>query len=611
MKKNLVLISMLSVLFFSSCKQDEDYDNNLPENTPTVTTPITTTTTTTTATEEIPEDEKPSTGDSFTAGQSIYINLNNASVSEDNVSWKEITTSKTKLLSKSAGIKYTTDSLDASTGLIKLDITEVTQETSVYITGTMTTGGIKIQTNPDFETGLYLKDVSITSSDYPAIEITKGGAVTVFLEGENELIDGRSYGTGYGEEYSLTEGETYLNDDGTETPCTVVQSVQKEGSDSKGTLYCKGSMSICGTGSLKVTEGYKHCVVSKSYLTLESGTYDLTSTGKSGFYGDCGITVKDGTYTFNGTGEISSSKYHKAHAFNVDDDTYTDAFVKISGGTFNLDSYNGKGINAPIVEISGGSVTVNSDGVTGYTKDDNKKATYIDADGVKYTNASVTFSAEGIEGAQSVTITGGTIEVTAVDDALNVSNTGGTFTMSAGSLYAYSSKGDGIDCNGNILISGGTVVSYAPTGSEDALDCGDGGYSIKITGGTVAAVSGSSRGTESLSSSSQHILYASGSSGGMGGMGTRPGQSTSSGSSGTTYSTVLVKVNSAESLCFKVPSSSFGLLMLSSPDFTSSSSSTYQVYPQAAVSGGTSFHGLYTTLPSVSSTGNSATMSIK
>lgn len=602
MKKILISITVVLILLLSGCQQETESIEKSDTDTTT-----TTTTGQSSATEEIPENKNPATGNSFVSCQSVYINLNSLTVSEDNSSWSEITTSKTKLLSKTASVKFTTDSEGASTGLIKLDITEVTASTSVYLSGTITSGGIKIQTNPDYETGLYLNGVSITSSNYPAIEVSKGGAVSVFLEGENILMDGRTYGTGYGEEYSTIAGETYEDDDGNILECTVVQAVQKEGSDSKGTLYSKGSMTISGTGSLKIIEGYKHCIVSKSYLTLESGTYDLTSTGKSGFYGDCGVTVCDGTFTFNGTGEISSSKYHKTHAFNVDDDTYSDAFVKINGGTLNLTAYNGKGINAPVVEISGGTITVNSTGVTGYTKDDNKKASYIDADGVKYTNASVTFSAEGIEGAQSVKITGGTIEVTATDDALNVSNTGGTFTMTDGFLYAYSTKGDGIDCNGNIAVSGGTIVSYAPTGSEDAFDCGDGNYSIKISGGTIAAVSGSSRGTGSLSvSGSQHILYSSGSSSGMN---NRPGQSSSSGS--TSYSTVVVKVNSVQKFCYKMPSSSFGLLMLTSPDFTSSSSSAYEVYPAATVSGGESFHGLYTELPQVSSTGSSTTMNIK
>jgi len=610
MKKiTIAFMSFLQILTIVSCTTGQEEQNYTTTTTKgTTTTSTTTSTSTATATESIPSDTNPSTGSDFNSAQTIYINLSNSEVSEDNSSWETISTSKTKLLSKSANVKFTTDDNEVSTNLIKIDISEVTQNTSIYLSGTLQSGGVKIQTNPEYETGVYLTDVSITSSNYPAIEITKGGATSLFLNGENTLIDGRSFGTGYGEEYSTSSSDTYEDDDGNIVSCTVSQKVQNEGSDSKGTLYSKGSLTICGDGSLTISQSYKHCIASKAYLTIENGTYNLTSNGKSGFYGDCGITVLDGEIEFNGTGEVSSSKFHKTHAFNVDDETYSDAFVKIQGGSLNLTSYNGKGITAPIIQIDDGEIIVNSTGVSGYTNDDRKTATYYDADGVKHTSESVTFAAEGIEGASSITINGGTIEVTANDDALNVSNTGGTFKMTDGKLYAYSSRGDGIDSNGNITISGGTVVSYAPTGSEDALDCGDNGYTVSISGGLVAGICGSSNGVNNLKASgNQHILYATGSSSSMSG---RPGSSSSS-SSSATYSNVLVSVSSTNKFCFTVPSSSFGLLVLSSPSFTSSSSSNYTVYPASTISGGEDFHGLYTTLPTVSSTGSSTSINVK
>lgn len=58
-----------------------------------------------------------------------------------------------------------------------------------------------------------------------------------------------------------------------------------------------------------------------------------------------------------------------------------------------------------------------------------------------------------------------------------------------------------MDSNGNINVSGGTIVALAPTGSEDALDCGD-RYSTSITGGLIAAASGSSSATLSSSKTS-------------------------------------------------------------------------------------------------------------
>ena len=119
----------------------------------------------------------------------------------------------------------------------------------------MTTGGVKIQTSDDYETGVYLEDVSITSSLYPCLDLTKGGTATVFIEGTNSFTDGRVYSS----DYSST-------------------------SDNKGTLFCKGGLALCdidgtsGSATLSISQNYKSCIATKGNLLLESGTYTLTST---------------------------------------------------------------------------------------------------------------------------------------------------------------------------------------------------------------------------------------------------------------------------------------------------------------------------------------------
>ena len=145
----------------------------------------------------------------------------------------------------------------------------------------------------------------------------------------------------------------------------------------------------------------------------------------------------------------------------------------ISGGSFDLSSGD-DGIHADeIIEISSGTVNI-----------------------IK--------SYEGVE-ARYININGGSVTVNASDDGFNASDgSGGGFggfgakqaTDSADTPYLkitngkvyVNANGDGLDSNGNILIEGGDVTVDGPTnGGNGALDKGDGNYSLKVTGGTLAA----------------------------------------------------------------------------------------------------------------------------
>ena len=63
-------------------------------------------------------------------------------------------------------------------------------------------------------------------------------------------------------------------------------------------------------------------------------------------------------------------------------------------------------------------------------------------------------------------------------------------TISGGTIDAYSSAGDGFDSNGDLTITGGTVIVWtANTVDNEPLDA-DG--TITASGGTVLAAGGSS-----------------------------------------------------------------------------------------------------------------------
>ena len=532
----------------------------------------------------------------------LYLNITDGKVSADNSEWFDIGVGSSNAVSftnDTLSVKYTKDS-GASTGLIKVDATSYTYATTltVNISGTATTGGIKIQTNESdssaFTTNVVLNGVTLTSSSYPCLDITKGGAANITLTGTNTFTDGRSYGTGYGEEYSTTSGSTYTDDGETKT-CTVSKRVVSPGSDSKGTLFCKGNLTISGSGSLKITQGYKNCIATKEgLLTVNGGTFNLTSTAKNGLFGYTGVVVNGGTITFTGTGSISASGVKKANGIKADSDN-TSGYATINGGTLTLTASCGKGISAPVINLAGGSTTITSSG----TSRSSSSLTYYDADGVS-TTETVKFSAEGIEGESAITVSGGSTVITADDDGVNVSSTsGGLLSITGGNIYVRS-QGDGLDSNGNITISGGLVVVSQTGNGNSPIDCGD-GYKFTVTGttATVFAVGATGMFSETIpSSTSIPMIY-----------------STSLSSLSTIGVSGIVGLKNPQS---------YGAALLVSPDLTSGTSYSFVgggtlsgtsvltgtssdiVYFPATISGGSSTSATATTESSSSSGGQSS-----
>ena len=249
------------------------------------------------------------------------------------------------------------------------------------------------------------------------------------------------------------------------------------------------------------------------------------------------------------------------------------AEINILGGTFNINSADDAIHSNADVCIENGNITLET-GNKGIHSDNTTT--------INNGSVNITKSYEGIE-ATVIIVNGGSVEINASDDGFNASdgetNQSGMGTYSdsimlninGGTVYVNAS-GDGLDSNGDINISGGTIIVDGPeNGGNGALDSNG---EIIITGGTVVAVGMSDMAESPSEKSTQNAVSAT-------------FDSTSDGGTLVTLSD-----DSGNEIISFSPAKQFDNIVISSPDIKNGT--TYTFY-----TGGTSskseVHGLYET----------------
>lgn len=313
----------------------------------------------------------------------------------------------------------------------------------VYVlSGTLTDGTIVVDAGDDDKVQLVLDGVSIMAADYAAIYAKNADKVFVTL----------AEGAGN----SLTVSGDY---------------VQTDDNNVDAVIFAKCDLTLNGTGSLTVKDNTGHGIVSKDDLVVTGGTYTIYSQDHC-LNGKDSVRIADGTFNL-GCDEDG------IHAGN---DDQQDGYVYIEGGDINI-SVGDDAIHAEgLLIITGGDIDVSK-------------------------------SCEGVEG-DKILVTGGDIDVISSDDGFNAAGgssgsgdnhdgfgggpgmggvdmdadsdayifiTGGTININA--------DGDGIDSNGCIGITGGSVYVLGP--SDNGNGAMDYGICAAITGGEIVAVGGS------------------------------------------------------------------------------------------------------------------------
>lgn len=228
---------------------------------------------------------------------------------------------------------------------------------------------------------------------------------------------------------------------------------------SNACIYSKTYLAITGGGTLNVTGKYQDGIASADELIINSGVISVVAV-------DDAIRGKDYLKINDGTIKATSTTGHALKSDNTESTSL--GYVQVDGGTITLASSSGKGIKA----------------VTKYLQNDG----YV----------TITKAYEGVE-SLNITVTGGTLDLTATNDGLNATaglvsggteqNDGSSVNITGGTVIANVTNGDAVDSNGIFTISGGVVVANGPSSGDG--DGADVNGSFTINGGTVV-ISGKS-----------------------------------------------------------------------------------------------------------------------
>lgn len=378
--------------------------------------------------------------------------------------------------------------------------------------------------------------------------IVSAGTFTLSANGDIDLTDttNPSYTAGFKADGNFTQsgGDITIDVTGAAGRGIGVTNTFTTTAESTGTLTITNSGA---TKSSNTTNAKYFCTakgVKAGVVAINGGTINVTMSGAAakgiksdkddGFSGDMSITGGNITVTTSGNGAYDATDSDAKGSGGLK----SDANMSISGGTITLESTGtgGKCIKSDgTLNISGGTVsrpwretdktlsmrqspqtTVNatskgskysySSYITASPKGIKSAGAMTISDG---TVTAESYYHEGIESKTTLTISGGTVTgISGADDAINCSS---DMTISGGTILAYSSGanassgsgggwggmgggnkgGDGLDANGNIKLSGGTVVAYGTKSPECGIDANEeGGKTVFFTGGCLFGIGG-------------------------------------------------------------------------------------------------------------------------
>lgn len=491
------------------------------------------------------------------------------------------------------------------------------------VSGTLEDGQIIVDSADEINVYIVFNGVDISCSNSAPIYVksAKNTIITLADNSENYLSDGSEY---------LYEE---LNDDGTVTdePSACIFSKDDLTINGNGTLNVVGNYNngIASKDDLKITAGTVNVTAvnnglkgkdsitikggeitvnstgdgvksdntedtTKGYIIIEGGSLNITSGG-DGIQAETTLTISDGDINIVSGGGSSNAATHAesfqmgpwANPSNTSSSSSSETgsakalkagtALTVDGGNITIDSADDSIHTNDTVTINGGKFQIKAG-------DDG-----IHADSALVINGgdiNITESYEGLEAAD-ITINDGNINLVASDDGLNAaggndtsqsagvfggdkfSASNGNITINGGYIVI-DVAGDGVDSNGSITMTNGTVIVNGPENSGDgALDYDT---TFDISGGVFVAAGNNGMVQAPSTSSSQASINVS-----------MPSSSNNS--------MVSILDASGNTILSFTPSKTYQSVVISTPELVIGSN--YSVYYGGSNSGSES-DGLYT-----------------
>ena len=271
---------------------------------------------------------------------------------------------------------------------------------------------------PDEQVRLVLDGATVTNTDGAAVVIQDAGdAIVVLARGSTN---------------TLADGATYA-DTSTDAPSAA--------------LWSSDTLTITGTGSLKVTGSFNDGISSKNGLIVTGATTITVDAADDGLRGKDYLVVESGTLNVTAGGDGLKSS----------EDTEVDkGFVALGGASITI-SAGDDGVSATTdVTVAGTTLTITAGGGTANAVAEEQGGPGQQA--AEDTSA----SPKGVNAAVSYTQDSGTVTIDAADEGIQavfINVGGGTLNIASGD--------DGINAsNGDLTVAGyGEVDSEADDGS--------------------------------------------------------------------------------------------------------------------------------------------------
>jgi hypothetical protein len=289
---------------------------------------------------------------------------------------------------------------------------------------------------------------------------------------------------------------------------------RSKANNKKGAVYAKAALVISAeegdilanknSGTLEINGSYKNGIYSDDYIRFRSGVVAVNISARDGIRCISGFIMDGGDLTINGTGSAIDEESKGIKVDGEESTTYMgEGNIIINNGYLTITTV-GKAITA--------GWEAEEDGETESTSDDPNANVIINGGVIDIVTSAVPYeteqedgtvvscSPEGIEAKNQLIINGGNIRIRVGDDGLNA---GKAIGINGGNLYIESTMNDGIDSNGSLSITGGSITCIGSNGVECAFDCDNNAF--EVSNCTLLGLGGSNI-TQPASNSLQPVL---------------------------------------------------------------------------------------------------------